>query len=176
MRRALLILFAMLFGSCELCPAQTPADWPAPCARDNACVLVNDVAGGTITFIEWRAGGNLCETVRAWKSPKGGWRGLRWWHWPHPGDGCWEAGVSKDYDMRPANDEDPAKLTGYGEWSNVVSFGPLDWACWDAHCEVPCAPGLPLRFPKCEGCPGRTSTSTKRSTSSRRPSRRTCAP
>ena len=150
MRRAL-ILAALLLGSCELCPAADPT-WPAPCALEYACVLQNDPAIGTVTAVEWRAGGNLCERVEAHQNKRGRWV-VRLWHWPHPGDGCWEPGVQKDYDERPCNRSNPDAAEACGEWSNVVAFGPLDWACWDATCEVPCAPGLPLRFPKREGCP-----------------------
>ena len=121
--------------------------WPAPCADAGTCWLAWDKPDGTVTRYEVVSGDLLCGKVQGWTGAKGKPVPPPAVYQPHPGDGCWD-GAGHDYAVLAVNDWG----TSPGRSASIY-IGPQDFACYDARCEVPCAPGLPLRFPKREGCP-----------------------
>ena len=120
--------------------------WPAPCADAGTCWLAWDKPDGTVTRYEVVSADLLCGRVLGWTGAKGNPVLPPTLYQPRPGDGCWD-GAGHDYAIIAVNDYGSAPRSG------TVYIGPQDFACYDARCEVPCAPGLPLRFPKREGCP-----------------------
>ena len=135
--RALLLLAALL----------ADPTWRAPCADAGTCWLQWDAPTGPVTRYEVVSADLLCGVVYGSTTRKGRAVPPATVYQPHPGDGCWDA-TGREYAVIAANDagSSPGR-------SNAVYIGPQEWACYDARCEVPCAPGLPLRFPKREGCP-----------------------
>jgi len=143
MRRALILAALLAWPAMAADPT-----WPTPCRDSGTCWLAWDapLSGGPPTRYEVVSADLLCGKVLGWTGAKGKPVPPPAVYQPHPGDGCWD-GAGHDYAIIAVNDYGSAPRSG------TVYIGPQDFACYDARCEVPCAPGLPLRFPKREGCP-----------------------
>lgn len=133
-------------------PAALAQEWPAPCADAGTCWLAWDPSppAERVTCYEVVAADLLCARVCGGHADRQGrWHGPRPVYWPRPGDGCWDPGASRDYQVLAVDDEG---LRSEGR-SNAVAFGPQEWTCLESpDCERPCYPGAPRRLPHLPEC------------------------
>ncbi len=140
-------LLLLLLLAAPLARAQ---EWPAPCADAGTCWLAWDPSppAERVTCYEVVAADLLCARVCGGHADRQGrWHGPRSVYWPRPGDGCWEPGASREYQVLAVHDEG---LRSEGR-SNAVAFGPQEWTCVEAPgCERPCPVRRLPHLPECE--------------------------
>lgn len=106
--------------------------WPLPCADAGTCWIVWDRPAARVEWYEIISGDLLCARQRGYINKRGRFRAPRTAYWPHPGDGCWEPGRSREYRVIACS------AVGCGEASEAVRFGPQEFRCYTSSGEVPC--------------------------------------